>query len=268
MRRALLSYSVALALIGALILRPASAQGETWIIRNARVVPVSGPALERGSVVVRDGLIAEVGAEVAVPPGAKELDGQGLNVYPGLIDLHTALAQPAQMPADRAPKNPAQPDLGTAEGQLKAVPSGITPAWRVETVLQAGSSDLEAARGAGVTTALSAPRQGCVPGQGAFIYTRGERAEDLPAGAVAPLYFQFTNPGGHYPATLMGILAAQRQALLDAQRARETPSGAADPTSAALLPLLGGERPAFFVAGREREIRRVLRLCDEFRMRP
>src|SRR3712207_7979840 len=40
-------------------------------ITNARIVTVSGPVIERGTVVVRDGLIAAVGANVAAPPDRK-----------------------------------------------------------------------------------------------------------------------------------------------------------------------------------------------------
>ena len=55
-------------------------------IRNARVHPVSGPAIEKGTVVLRNGLISDVGATVSVPSDAWVLEADGLDVYPGLID--------------------------------------------------------------------------------------------------------------------------------------------------------------------------------------
>ena len=60
-------------------------------IRNARIVTVSGADIENGTVVIANGKIAAVGANVAVPAGAQEIDGRGLTVYPGMIDLGTAM---------------------------------------------------------------------------------------------------------------------------------------------------------------------------------
>ena len=63
----------------------------TFAIVNARIVPVSGPAIESGTVVIRDGKIAAVGAGVSVPGGAERIDGKGLSVYPGMIDAGTGM---------------------------------------------------------------------------------------------------------------------------------------------------------------------------------
>ena len=58
---------------------------DTYAITGARIVPVSGAEIARGTVVVRNGLIAAVGANVAAPADARVIDGAGLSVYPGLI---------------------------------------------------------------------------------------------------------------------------------------------------------------------------------------
>ena len=49
----------------------------TFAIRNARIVTVSGPDIENGTVVIRDGKIEAVGANVSVPAGAQTIDGRG-----------------------------------------------------------------------------------------------------------------------------------------------------------------------------------------------
>src|SRR5436190_1716265 len=74
---------------------------DTYAITNARIVPVSGPTIERGTIVIRNGLIAAVGANVSAPSDARIVDGNGLTVYPGLIDAYTnlALPEPAASPA-------------------------------------------------------------------------------------------------------------------------------------------------------------------------
>ncbi|MEX2284595.1 MAG: amidohydrolase family protein [Gemmatimonadota bacterium] len=67
------------------------AGAQTIAITNARVHPVSGPVIERGTVVMQNGRITAVGANVAVPAGAQTIDAQGKTVTPGLFDSSTAL---------------------------------------------------------------------------------------------------------------------------------------------------------------------------------
>src|SRR5438132_5296350 len=71
---------------------------ETYAITNARIVTVAGPAIEKGTVVIRDGLILSVGANVTPPADARTIDGAGLTVYPGLIDANTNLGMPQPSP--------------------------------------------------------------------------------------------------------------------------------------------------------------------------
>jgi hypothetical protein len=75
---------------------PTTQQGVTfprgvYAIRNARVITVSGPTIENGTVVIRDGKIESVGPNVTVPGGAQVIDAQGLWVYPGMFDAGTSL---------------------------------------------------------------------------------------------------------------------------------------------------------------------------------
>lgn len=57
-------------------------------ITNGRILTMAGPALERGTVLVRDGLIQAVGADLPPPEGAEVVDARGKTVMPGLIDAH------------------------------------------------------------------------------------------------------------------------------------------------------------------------------------
>ena len=63
----------------------AQAKG-TWVLQDARVVPVSGPAIEHGTVIVRDGLIEAVGSGLTAPADGWVIDCKGLTIYPGLVD--------------------------------------------------------------------------------------------------------------------------------------------------------------------------------------
>src|SRR6187397_2740577 len=67
----------------------ASATAQSYAITNAKIVTVSGPTIERGTVVVRDGLITAVGADAKAPADAQVFDGTGMTVYPGFVDALT-----------------------------------------------------------------------------------------------------------------------------------------------------------------------------------
>jgi imidazolonepropionase-like amidohydrolase len=63
-----------------------------YAIRDARIVTVTGPVIERGNVVINaNGMIQAVGANAAIPNGAKTIDGTGLTVYPGMMETVTTL---------------------------------------------------------------------------------------------------------------------------------------------------------------------------------
>ena len=79
---ALLALSLAVA--------PASS-AQTIAIVGGTVYPVSSRPIERGTVLVRDGKIAAVGAGVAVPADAQRIDATGKIVTPGLVNAATSL---------------------------------------------------------------------------------------------------------------------------------------------------------------------------------
>ena len=62
------------------------------LIKNATIITVTHGRIEHGSILVRDGKIAAVGADVQAPADAKVIDGTGLFVMPGIIDCHTHIA--------------------------------------------------------------------------------------------------------------------------------------------------------------------------------
>src|SRR5260221_13667451 len=68
-------------------------------VRNARIVPVSGPVIAKGVVVVRNGLIDAVGDNVPIPAEAVVVDGEGMSGYPGSIDALSTVVMPGAAPA-------------------------------------------------------------------------------------------------------------------------------------------------------------------------
>src|SRR5215468_4175605 len=73
-----------------------------YAIKDAKIFPVSGPMIARGTVVIRNGLIDAVGADVSIPPEATIIDGMGLTVYPGLIDSFSDAGLPELVAASAA----------------------------------------------------------------------------------------------------------------------------------------------------------------------
>src|SRR5258706_9674398 len=79
-------------LIAILILTSAAAAaGQTIAITNGTVYPVSSAPIRNGTVLIRDGVIVAVGAQVPVPAGATRIDATGKVVTPGLINSQTEL---------------------------------------------------------------------------------------------------------------------------------------------------------------------------------
>jgi imidazolonepropionase-like amidohydrolase len=68
---------------------PIPASGTLVAITNATILTVANGTIERGTILIRNGRIAAVGANVSVPAGARVIDGEGKYVMPGIIDAHS-----------------------------------------------------------------------------------------------------------------------------------------------------------------------------------
>lgn len=289
-----LHLAAALLSLTALILQsaftPAHAQQralntvDAYAITNARIVTVSGPLIERGTIVIRDGLITALGAATAAPVDARVIDGAGLTVYPGLIDSNTNLGIPA--PAQSPARGSGGGSGAGAATQTPGIsspnsanPVGLQPEILAVDFIRPGGEQIEAARNAGITTALTAPREGIFIGQSALINLAGESPQQMIVRSPVALHVGFTPlRTGTYPASLMGVFSSLRQMLLDAQRLREAnqiyergPRGLRRPVQdkslVALFPVLMREMPVVMYANTEREIRRALDLAQEFNLR-
>lgn len=259
---------------------------DTYAITNARIVTVSGPVIERGTVVIRDGLIAAVGADAAVPADARVIDGNGLTIYPGLIDANTSLGIPEPSPSP-------SPAAGQGGGFVAALlrpattstattnstqPAGLQAETLAEDLIKPGGDPIEAERSAGITTALTVPRTGIWIGQSALINLAGDTPQQMILRSPVAMHVGFTPLRGGYPGSLMGVFATLRQMLLDAARYREaqriyeqSPRGLRRPSPdrslEALLPVIDGRMPVVMYADREREVQRALDLAQEFKLK-
>src|SRR5215467_5401176 len=179
----------------------------TFAIRNARIVTVSGPDIENGTVVIRDGKIEAVGANVSVPSGAQTIDGRGLAVYPGMIDAGT------NMGLVEVPQG-ANGTVDTSEvGELN-------PNAKAIVAVNPYSAHIAVTRVEGITNTLTAPTGGLISGQAALINLLGTSPKEMavvPQLALVINYPRVTGGGGGFggqqqqPANLADTLAANER---------------------------------------------------------
>ena len=258
-----------------------------YAITNAKIITVAGPAIERGTVVVRNGVITGVGATVAVPADARVIDGNGLTVYPGLIDANSSLALGTTAPADAGRGGRGAGGRGATPAQQGAPagapnsshPVGLQPELTAVELLHPDADALAGPHSAGITAAQSVPATGIFRGLAAVVNLGGANAQAMIVKAPVAEHIGFTpQRGGGYPNSLLGVFSALRQMLLDAQHyAAEQAAYAKNPRGMhrpeldasldALQPVLSRQMPVVMEASSEREIERALDLAKEFKLR-
>lgn len=254
---------------------------ETFAVTNARIVVGNGTTVERGTVVVRDGLIEAAGASVKIPADARVIDGNGLIVYPGFIDANSSAGLQARPTGGQGGAqgggNPPQAPAATTASNAN-YPVGLQPEISVVEQLRAGDAQFEAIRNFGFTTALTVSRDGVFNGQSALINLAGNSVSEMIVLAPVAEHVTFRTLGATYPTSLMGTFSALRQMMLDAQRLQQVkkiydanPRGVRRPdndkTLESLFPVLNREMPIVFNANSEIEIIRVLDLTKEFNLK-
>ncbi|MDQ6787477.1 MAG: amidohydrolase family protein [Acidobacteriota bacterium] len=252
----------------------------TFAITNARIVTVSGATIENGTVVVRDGKIEAVGANVSVPSGAERIDAKGLSVYPGMIDAGTNLGL-----SEIGLGVPGSVDVaegGEMNSNAKAI-LGINP----------HSTHINVTRVNGITTVMSLPVGGIISGQSAVINLNGSTQNEM---ALIPTFglvinfprittFAGFNPFANAQPVDFNEAVRQRDKRLedlktifrnaenygkvqDAYAKDKTlPYPSHDIKMEALVPYVRGEKPIVFVAERERDIRGVVKFVEEMKIK-
>jgi imidazolonepropionase-like amidohydrolase len=244
----------------------AGGTGKTIAITNARIVPVAGPEVAKGTILVRDGKIAEIGADVAVPPGAEVVDATGLRAYPGLIDGYSQLG------------------LVEISGVAATVDNRETgrlnPQARALEAVRYDSMHIPITRSNGITAAIVAPSGGVIAGVSCLLKLDGWTNREMAVLPAATMQIELPGirsgrggfgggrRGGQPQATGPAILAELRE-LFQAARAYEKRRDAAakdarlalpehNETYECLLPLIKGEIPAMISVHGERDIRAAI----------
>lgn len=252
---------------------------DVYAISGVKIVVGNGTVIEKGTVVVRKGLIEAVGASVTAPADARVIDGSGLTVYPGLIDAHSNIGMPSgQQPRPMGPGQGGMQQGAAPSSSNSNFPAGLQPEVDAFSALRGGDAQFEAARNAGFTSALTIGRDGVFNGQSILINMAGESVSAMTIKDRVAQHFTFrTVSGGAYPTSLLGTFSAFRQMMLDARRHANlvkayeaNPKGLqrppADKSIEALVPVVSGTMPIAFNAVTENEVKRALGLIEEFKL--
>ncbi|MFB0518209.1 MAG: amidohydrolase family protein, partial [Acidobacteriota bacterium] len=249
-------------------------EGAVYAIKDCRIVPVVGEEIPSGVIVIRDGLIHAIGADVAIPSDAVVIEGEGLIAYPGLIDTHTKLLV-------KLPKEPERPTQQAAASPQPSLDKwGLSPDLLTIKVLEPNENAMERLRNLGITTVLTVPDTGIMVGQSAVVNLAGNAIADMVLKSPAALHIEFNTARGmrSYPSSLMGSVALIRQTFYDAQnyklrweRYRQNPRGMrrppTDPALEALIPVVEGKLPVVFTTKNQNDIRRAYLIAQEFNLK-
>jgi imidazolonepropionase-like amidohydrolase len=242
-----------------------------YAITNARIVTAAGPVIDKGTVVMREGIIEDVGAAVTAPADALVIDGNGLVVYPGMIDMSNSTVVEVRTTTAAAPPPVAAAAGRGGRGAAVATPDAVTwadqereararylrPDVDAASLVELDGDDVRRLAAAGITSALAVPSQGIIRGQSALVNLT---APPDPAGTSALATYRrgvvvVRSPvaqhvvfatggagggGGGYPGALLGVIAFARQSFYDAQWQKEARAFAERNKSS----IVGGFEPA------------------------
>jgi imidazolonepropionase-like amidohydrolase len=245
----------------------ATAQDQPHAFVNARIIPIGGPEIPVGTLVIHEGRITAVGASVQVPAGAARIDASGKTIMPGLVDTHSHIG-------------------GGSGGDGSAA---LHPDVRLLDAFDARSASVRRALAGGITTVNVMPGSGhLMSGQTLYLKLRGRPTIDgllitLDDGRIAGglKMANGTNPlrpqGGTFPSTRARSAAMARDLFVKAQAYREKVAAAGDEPDKrpprdlgmeALVEVLEGRRTVHFHTHRHDDILTALRIAKEFGFTP
>src|SRR5262245_41887141 len=177
----------AVGLIATSLVSVVGAQGQparptAYAITHATIVPVVGPKITNGTVVIQGGKITAVGANVTAPAGAMVIDANGMFVYPGMIDSGTRLGLV---------------EIGSVPGGQDTQEIGqYNPQDEVITAVNPHSSHIGITRANGVTSVITSAEGGMIQGSAALIDMDGWTPQEMAERPLAAMVMTYPRVGG------------------------------------------------------------------------
>jgi imidazolonepropionase-like amidohydrolase len=239
----------------------------TYAITNVNIIQAPGRKIDKGTVVIKNGLIHSVGKNIAVPPEAIVMKGDSLYVYAGFIDglSHTGITKPKEEPNKERPKDPGNPLPEAA---------GITPQNDVRSSLNATEKTIDELRAQGFTVAQVVPYGGMLPGNASIILLNGKTADEMMLSSKSALYAELTGAQRVYPNTIIAVMAKWRELYRQASQAKSYEAmyasnraglnrPASDRILEAFYPVIDKRQPVLFESDKYLKTQRVLALQSD-----
>ena len=247
--------------------------GETILIKNGTIVPVVGNTIQKGSLLIENGKIVKIGANLSTPSDAKVIDASGKYVYPGLVALMTSIGVTGY------------PGAGNDTDELGVTTPHVDP----YDAINPEDSTIDVTRIGGVTTVMTVSgSMNIINGKSVVLNLEGNLADEMVfkryvaqifnMGAKGQSMFGPSRPG--FPSTLPGVAAIVRDKLnktkeyaAKMKKSKETEKkgeeikagpAAKDLALEALIPVLEGKVPAVFLTNNSVSIKNALRIIEEY----
>jgi len=249
--------------LAAMLAMPAAAQ--TIAITGGKVYPVSGPPIENGTVIIINGKISAVGANVPIPAGAQRIDATGKTVTPGFVDASTQLGV-----QEVAAVNDTR-DM-SARGK-----DNIAASFTVWEGLNPNSVLLAPARKEGITTFVIVPTGGLVSGQAALVDVVSGTTTDMIIRAPVAMVAEIGDPQSVGLGSRGELIVKLRELLEDTKffqthreafdRAQTRPFSASRLDLEAMIPVVEGKLPLLVSVDRASDIDAAMRLAREYNVK-
>jgi len=272
-------FAGSLSIAGTALGQTAPAATTDTAITHAKIFTLAGTPIEDGTLVIHEGKIAAVGANVTIPPGAKVIDAKGLQVYPGLFDPITQMGLS---------------EIGAVRATVDTTETGsLNPDLVAATAVLPSSAHIPVTRAAGITEVLAVPASGgfdssgatnLIGGQASAIHLAGWTAGEMlirknaatvmdwPAIETQSFDFStfstkekpFSDAKKEYDKALEQLTNWIEESRHYAQVAAT--SGAIydrDVKLEAMIPVVRGEMPVLVFADKARDIRNAVEFCQK-----
>ncbi len=240
---------------------------DCYFIKNGLVVIKPGQNPSKSSIVIRNGLITEVGANITPPYDAKIINVDSMYVYPGFIDplSHTGLKEPEKEDKSKEDK-PKSPGVATF------TQAGITPQVLASQMINCKDKSINSMMESGFGISHTVPKGYILPGQGSIISLKESNSnENLILRKDISMVGELKTKRGVFPSTLIGAMSRLREInkntdiyLKNIAAYKANPVGMERPAHVSEYEAFGGvtnkSKPLFFVADKPKEIHRAVTL--------
>ena len=263
---------------------PQSPAPAVYAITHAKLVTLAGPPIDDGTVVIKDGKIAAIGAAVEVPAGAQVIDAKGLRVSPGLFDSITQMGLS---------------EIGAVGSTVDTTETGpFNPDVVAATAVFPSSEHIPVTRASGITEVLSVPgsggfdsggNRGLLAGQASAIHLSGWTTDEMQIKRSAAMvinwptistttfdFATFSRKQKPYAEAKQEYEKQVNQLtdVLESARHYAQAMGHGGPSDferdvklEALVPVVRGQLPVLVFADRARDIRNAVEFCEKQKLR-